>query len=114
MPTLSTGMPAAPTTLPTLLRPVGRIAVAAARLRATYPYTAAVLALGLLIRAALLPLARGHDFIARDLDTRATLSGFNIYTYHLPHYPGGPYAYFPLFLYLDVPFQWLALHTGLP
>src|SRR5690242_7699923 len=111
MPTLSTGMRATPAAVPTRARPAER---AAPQLLARYPYTAAVLALGLLIRAILLPLARGHDFIARDLDTRATLDGFNIYVYHLPHYPGGPYAYFPLFLYLDVPFQWLALHTGLP
>ena len=29
-------------------------------------------------------------------------------------YTGGPYPYFPLFLYIELPMQWLALHTSVP
>ena len=47
-----------------------------------------------------------------DLASAATLQGIDIYAHH-PAYPGGPYAYFPLFLYLELPFQWLAQHTGI-
>ena len=47
-----------------------------------------------------------------DLSSTATLQGIDIYAHH-PAYPGGPYAYFPLFLYLELPLQWLAQHTGI-
>ena len=47
-----------------------------------------------------------------DLASTATLQGSDIYTHH-PAYPGGPYAYFPLFLYLELPLQFLAAHTGI-
>ena len=47
-----------------------------------------------------------------DLASTATLQGIDIYAHH-PAYPGGPYAYFPLFLYLELPFQWLAERTGI-
>lgn len=46
------------------------------------------------------------------LATSTTLRGVNIYAHH-PPYPGGPYAYFPLFLDIELPFQWLAEHTAL-
>jgi hypothetical protein len=44
---------------------------------------------------------------------RATLAGTNIYVHH-PAYPGGPYAYLPLFLYVELPFQWFAQTTHVP
>ena len=46
-----------------------------------------------------------------DAASAATLHGMDIYAHH-PAYPGGPYAYFPVFLYVELPFQWLAQHTG--
>src|SRR6476469_2742292 len=70
-----------------------------------------VLAAGVAIRVALVPITRGQDFDVWDLASTATLQGIDIYAHH-PAYPGGPYAYFPLFLYLERPFQWLAQHTG--
>jgi len=72
-----------------------------------------VLAIGLLARAILLPITHGQDFTVWDLASRATLRGVNIYAHH-PAYTGGPFAYFPLFLYMELPMQWLALHTGIP
>ena len=71
-----------------------------------------VLAAGIAIRVALVPITRGQDFDVWDLASTATLQGIDIYAHH-PAYPGGPYAYFPLFLYLELPFQWLAQHTGI-
>lgn len=76
-----------------------------------YPYTTLVLALGLAARAVLAPITHGQDFVVWDLASRATLAGVNIYAHH-PHYPGGPYTYLPLFLYTELPLQWLALHLG--
>jgi len=78
-----------------------------------HPYTLLVLIVGLALRAALMPIAHGEDFRVWDLASRYTLHGVNIYKDH-PPYPGGPYAYVPLFLYVELPFQWLALRTGLP
>ncbi|HKO25053.1 MAG TPA: glycosyltransferase 87 family protein [Chloroflexota bacterium] len=77
----------------------------------THPYTLAVFALGLVLRAVLIPITHGQDFVVWNLASRYTLAGINVYAHH-PHYPGGPYTYFPLFLYLELPFQWLALHSG--
>ena len=70
-----------------------------------------VLAVGIAVRVALVPITRGQDFDVWHLASTATLQGIDIYAHH-PAYPGGPYAYFPLFLYLELPFQWLAEHTG--
>lgn len=64
---------------------------------------------GMLIRVILMPLGHGQDFTVWDLASRATLDGTNIYAHH-PAYPGGPYAYFPLFLDIELPFQWAAMH----
>jgi len=75
----------------------------------THPYTTLVLILGLALRAVLVPLTHGPDFVVWDLASRYTLAGVNIYRDH-PPYPGGPYAYVPLFLYMELPFQWLAQH----
>ena len=71
-----------------------------------------LLAAGIAVRIALVPITRGQDFDVWDLASTATLQGSDIYTHH-PAYPGGPYAYFPLFLYLELPFQFLAAHTGI-
>jgi uncharacterized membrane protein len=71
-----------------------------------------VLAVGIAVRVALIPITRGQDFDVWDLASTATLQGIDIYAHH-PAYPGGPYAYLPLFLYLELPFQWLAEHTGI-
>lgn len=90
----------------------GGIAARTARLIAAHPYTAMVFALGIVARAILMPITHGQDFVVWDLASRATLAGSNIYAHH-PHYPGGPYTYFPLFLYLELPMQWLALHAGI-
>jgi len=78
-----------------------------------HPYTTLVLIVGLALRAVLVPLGYGDDFRVWDLASRYTLAGVNIYRDH-PPYPGGPYAYVPLFLYLELPFQWLAQHGGAP
>jgi hypothetical protein len=72
-----------------------------------------VFAVGLLARAILIPITHGQDFVVWDKASAATLQGVNIYAHH-PAYPGGPYAYFPLFLYIELPFQWLAEHSAIP
>ena len=66
---------------------------------------------GLALRAMLLPITHGQDFVVWDLASRGTLAGVNVFAHH-PHYPGGPYTYVPLFLYVELPVQWLALHAG--
>ncbi len=76
--------------------------------------TLAVFLASLLVRCLLLPITYGPDFLVWDLASRATLSGINIYAHHPAGYLGGPYTYPPLFLYAELPFQWLAIHTGLP
>ena len=75
-------------------------------------YLIAVFFAGWIARVVLIPLGHGQDFVVWDHATAATLHGVNIYAHH-PNYPGGPYAYFPLFLYLELPMQWLAVHAGL-
>lgn len=75
------------------------------------PWLLATLVVGLLARAVLLPITHGQDFVVWYRAAGATLAGVNIYAHH-PNYPGGPYAYLPPFLYLELPFRWLADHTG--
>jgi hypothetical protein len=70
-----------------------------------------VLVVAVVVRAVLLPWWYGQDFVVWYRASVATLGGSNIYAHH-PVYPGGPYAYFPVFLYLELPFEWLAQHTG--
>ena len=84
-----------------------------AHLARAYPATLFVLALGLLVRAILVPITHGNDFVVWDLASRATLAGSNIYAHHPKGYPGGPYTYVPLFLYAELPFQWMDMHTGI-
>jgi hypothetical protein len=80
------------------------------RFASTVPLLA-VLVVGVIARAILVPITHGADFRVWDLASRATLNGVNVYAHH-PAYTGGPYAYLPLFLYLEVPMQWLTVHTG--
>jgi len=83
--------------------------------RATrFPVTITVFLASVIVRCLLLPITYGPDFLVWDLASRATLGGTNIYAHHPAGYLGGPYTYPPLFLYVELPFQWLAIHTGLP
>lgn len=75
------------------------------------PWFLGVLGLGVAVRMILIPITHGQDFVVWDKASSATLRGVDIYAHH-PDYPGGPFAYFPLFVYIEVPFRWLALHTG--
>ena len=70
------------------------------------------LVLGVLVRLALMPLTYGHDFVVWDDATRLLLRGLNPYT-HWRAMPNA-YPYLPVFLYLLLPLQWLALHTVVP
>src|SRR5919202_2154169 len=70
------------------------------------------LVFGTLVRLALLPLTYGHDFVVWDDATRLLLHGLNPYT-HWRAMPNA-YPYLPVFLYLLLPLQWLALHTVVP
>jgi hypothetical protein len=83
--------------------------------RRAYPYTALVLGVGLLVRGVLMPLTYGGDFGMWSLTAAATLHGQD--TYSDPPVPmdrAGPYAYFPLYLYILLPLKWLAEHLSLP
>src|ERR1700757_2880752 len=71
-----------------------------------------VLGAGIAVRLGLIPITRGQDFEVWDLASSETLQGIDIYAHH-PAYRGGPYAYFPLFLYMELPLQWLSQHTGI-
>lgn len=79
----------------------------------THPLVAAVFALGIVLRVVLVPITHGQDFVVWDKASLAMLNGINFYSHH-PDYPGGPYAYFPTFLLLELPARWLSLHAGLP
>lgn len=74
---------------------------------------AALATVSVLVRAALIPWWHGQDFAVWSLASAATLHGDNIYAHH-PNYPGGPFAYLPLFLYVELPFRWLADVSGGP
>jgi hypothetical protein len=80
-----------------------------------YPYTTLVLGVGLLVRAVLVPLTYGGDFGMWSLTAAATLRGQDTYSQPLlPIDRAGPYAYFPLYLYILLPLKWLAEHLVLP
>lgn len=83
------------------------------RMRRPTPELAAVLAAGLVARAILIPITHGQDFVVWDLAARGTLRGVDVYAHH-PPYPGGPFAYLPLFLYVETPLRGLADATGVP
>src|SRR5437763_7538572 len=72
---------------------------------------ALALVLGAIVRLALLPVTYGHDFVVWDDATRLLLRGLNPYT-HWRALPNA-YPYLPVFLYLLLPLQWLALHTAI-
>nr|MDQ2830352.1 hypothetical protein [Chloroflexota bacterium] len=96
--------------VPRRLSPLRRVGA----LARAYPRVALVFALGLVLRAVLLPITFGPDFHIWDLTAAATLHGQDVYAHpplDLARY--GPYAYFPLYLYLLLPLKWLALHSGL-
>ncbi len=96
--------------VPRRLSPLRRVVA----LACAYPRVTLVFALGLVLRAVLLPITFGPDFHIWDLTAAATLHGQDVYA-HPPLDPAryGPYAYFPLYLYLLLPLKWLALHSGL-
>jgi len=96
--------------VPRRLSPLRRVGA----LARAYPRVTLVFALGLALRAVLLPITFGPDFHIWDLTAAATLHGQDVYA-HPPLDPTryGPYAYFPVYLYLLLPLKWLALHTGL-
>jgi Gpi18-like mannosyltransferase len=74
-----------------------------------------VLGVGLLVRAVLMPLTYGGDFGMWSLTAAAAPHGQDTYSH--PSSPidrAGPYAYFPLYLYILLPLKWLAEHLGLP
>jgi hypothetical protein len=72
-----------------------------------------VCVMGAAVRALLIPLGHGQDFVVWQLASDATLRGVNVYAHH-PAYPGGPYAYSPLFLYIELPMRWLSEHSPVP
>jgi hypothetical protein len=76
------------------------------------PWFAAMIVAGVLVRLVLIPITHGNDFVVWDKASAATLHGVNIYE-HPPEAVSGPFAYFPLFVYLELPFQWLAQHTAI-
>lgn len=72
-----------------------------------------MLVLGTALRLAIVPWTHGQDFIVWDKASTATLHGIDMYSHHAG-YPGGPFAYLPLFIDLELPFQWLSMHVGAP
>lgn len=77
-----------------------------------HSWTLAVFAAAVICDVVLAPLGFGPDFVAWDIASRATLNGANIYAQHPAGYPTGPFAYPPLFLYFELPFQYAARHLG--
>ncbi len=73
---------------------------------------AVTLALAALLRLAIIPITYGHDFAVWDAASRLLLRGINPYTHW--HEMPNAYPYLPVYLYILLPFQWLALHTGIP
>lgn len=70
-----------------------------------------LLAGSVVLRVVLAPLWHGQDFTVWTLATSATLGGVDVFAHH-PAYPGGPFAYVPLFLYVELPLRWLSDVTG--
>lgn len=63
------------------------------------------------LRLAIMPLTYGHDFVVWNDATQLLLRGLNPYT-HWRAMPNA-YPYLPVFLYMLLPLQWLALHAHL-
>lgn len=89
---------------------VDRRAAVVRRLVARHSAFVLVCLAGLIVRVVLVPLGHGQDFMVWQLASASTLRGVNVYAHH-PAYPGGPYAYFPLFLGLELPLRWLSERT---
>lgn len=90
----------------------GTVPVSARPVATWGPAVGGVLLVALAVRLVLAPRTHGQDFVVWNLASRALLRGINIYAHH-PAYPGGPYAYFPLFAWIETPFQWLAQHSAM-
>src|SRR5262245_20135532 len=78
------------------------------------PLTLTVFLAAAAARIFLIPLTNGPDFLVWDLASRATLNGSTLYAPHPAGSLGGPYTSPPLFLYIELPFQWAAVHLGWP
>ncbi len=65
------------------------------------------------LRVGLIPSRYGADFTVWRLAADATLHGTDIFR-HRPAYPGGPYAYLPLWVWIEVPLAWTAHHSAVP
>src|SRR5579883_201541 len=63
------------------------------------------------LRLALMPLTYGHDFVVWNDATKLLLRGVNPYA-HWRAMPNA-YPYLPVYLYILLPLQWLALHAHL-
>ncbi len=96
--------------------PTGHFPTSGARwrvaIRNTWVPLAIVFAVGLIVRMVLIPAGHGQDFVVWEKASAATLHGVNVYQHH-PHYPAGPYAYFPLFLFLELPLEWISQNSGM-
>lgn len=71
-----------------------------------------VIVAGALVRLVLMPLWFGMDFKVWEIVSRELLRGNDFYANKPKDMPGGPYAYLPLFAYLEVPFRALSELTG--
>ena len=69
-------------------------------------------ALGAVVRVVLVPLWYGMDFDVWKIVSRELMHGHNFYAHRPKDLPGGPYAYLPLFAYIEVPFKAIADVTG--
>jgi hypothetical protein len=70
------------------------------------------LCLAALVRLALAPLTHGHDFVVWNDASRMLVRKVNPYT-HRRAMPNA-YSCLPVFLYMLLPLQWLALHMAIP
>lgn len=96
------------------LEPVRAVRRRSERIPAWATSLTTVLVAGALVRLALMPLWHGQDFVVWRIVARELLRGSNFYAHKPADLPGGPYAYPPLFAYLEVPFKLLANVTGIP
>ena len=73
-----------------------------------------ILILGAVVRLLLVPLWFGQDFIVWRVVAQELLHGRDFYSNKPAALPGGPFAYLPLFAYIEVPFRLIAnlTHTS--
>ncbi len=62
---------------------------------------------GALVRIAMVPAWFGQDFVVWKIVSRELLRGHNFYAHRPSDLPGGPYAYLPLFAYIEAPFRFI-------